>query len=77
MIGPPSQVNSLSFHLVQKTPVTSGAQFLGNDIMVLFEFEQDGQEVRIASERHYRLVPPEELTSADLEKYKQAQLNDD
>jgi len=45
--------------------------------MVLFEFEQDGQEVRIASERHYRLVPPEELTSADLEKYKQAQLNDD
>ena len=47
-----------------------GAQFAENKIIVLFEFVEDGEEVRIASEKHYRLVAPGELTQAELEKYR-------
>ena len=46
-------------------------QFMQDDVIVLFEFEQDaGGELGIASERHYRLVPPEDVTQADLEAYR-------
>ena len=47
-----------------------GAQFAADNVIVLFEFVEDGDEVRIASEKHYRLVSPNELTLADLEKYR-------
>ena len=46
-------------------------QFMQDDVIVLFEFEQDaGGELGIASERHYRLVPPGDVTQADLEAYR-------
>ena len=46
-------------------------QFMQDDVIVLFEFEQDeGGELGIASERHYRLVPHGEVTQADLEAYR-------
>jgi len=48
-----------------------GAQFTGDGVIVLFEFEQTDAGVRISSEKHYRLVPPEELTEADLMNYRQ------
>ena len=47
-----------------------GAQFIADDMIALFEFEQDGDEIRIRSERHYLLVPPEEVTSEDLRHYR-------
>jgi len=48
-----------------------GAQFMGAGIIALFEFEQADGSVRISAERHYKLVPPEEVTREDLESYRQ------
>ena len=48
-----------------------GAQFMSNDVIALFEFEAADQGVGIASERHYKLVPPEDVTEADLRLYRQ------
>ena len=47
------------------------AQFLQDDVIALFEFEQADQGVVIVSEKHYKLVPPEEVTDADLDTYRQ------
>jgi len=46
-----------------------GAQFMANDVIALFEFEDSDHGVVVASERHYKLVPPEEVTEADLRAY--------
>jgi len=48
-----------------------GAQFLEGGVIVLFEFERNAEAVRIGCERLYKLVPPEDLTEADLETYRQ------
>ena len=45
------------------------AQFMDGGIIALFEFEQADGSVRISAERHYKLVPPEEVTKVDLENY--------
>ena len=45
------------------------AQFLQGDIIVLFEFEENGDKVSIVSEKHYKLVPSEEVTADDLKTY--------
>ncbi len=45
------------------------AQFLADDTVALFELQDQGDEVRIAGERHYILVPPEELKDDDLRAY--------
>lgn len=47
-----------------------GAQFIDDGVIVLFEFEQTDAGVRISSEKHYRLVPPEEVSDADLQSYR-------
>jgi hypothetical protein len=47
-----------------------GAQFLDESTIALFEFEQDENGISICSERHYRLVPPDEVTDTDLSAYK-------
>jgi len=49
-----------------------GAQSLDADLIALFEFQRQEGEVRIAAERHYRLVPPEQVSGADLEAYRRA-----
>jgi hypothetical protein len=46
------------------------AQFMTDDVIALFEFEQGEDGIRVASERHYRLVPPEGITEADLNSYR-------
>ena len=43
-----------------------GAQFMADDVIALFEFEQDGDDIRIAAEKHYQLVPPDAVTDEDL-----------
>jgi len=50
-----------------------GAQFMPDGLIALFEFEQSGNEIKIVSERHYRLVPGEEVTENDLASYRQRQ----
>ena len=49
------------------------AQFMTDEVIALFEFEQGEDGVRIASERHYKLVPPDEVTEKDLESYRRRQ----
>jgi len=48
-----------------------GAQFIADDVIALFEFEESNGEVRISSEKHYKLVAPKEVTEADLLNYRQ------
>jgi len=45
------------------------AQFMDDDVIALFEFEQTENEIAISSEKHYRLVAPDEMTAADLQNY--------
>ncbi|MGH7976477.1 MAG: endonuclease [Limisphaerales bacterium] len=47
------------------------AQFIAGDIITLFEFEQGSSGVSISSEKHYKLVPPKEISEADLKNYRQ------
>lgn len=47
------------------------AQFMENGAIALFEFEQSLEgEIAISSEKHYRLVKPNELSVEELEQYK-------
>ncbi len=48
-----------------------GAQFMADEVIALFEFENGDQGVAVASEKHYKLVPPEEVTEEDLRSYRQ------
>ncbi len=45
------------------------AQFMDDTVIALFEFEQTSDGVGIASERHYKLVTPDELSPEELERY--------
>ncbi len=47
-----------------------GAQFMQDDLIALFELELGEEGVRISAEKHYRLVPPEVLSTEELEMYK-------
>lgn len=47
-----------------------GAQSMAEDVIALFEFELGSQGVRVVSEKHYKLVPPEEVTPEDLAAYR-------
>jgi hypothetical protein len=48
------------------------AQFMGNDLIALFDFTKAEEEIKIASEKHYRLVPPEQLNDEDLKAYRES-----
>jgi hypothetical protein len=47
-----------------------GTQFTKENLIVLFEFEKKGKEVNIVSERHYRLVHPDEISDEELANYR-------
>jgi hypothetical protein len=40
------------------------------EMIALFEFEEGDNGVGIASEKHYKLVSPEEVTESDLDTYR-------
>jgi hypothetical protein len=46
------------------------AKFMQDDVIAMFEFEEGEMGLGISSEKHYKLVPPEEVTEADLETYR-------
>ncbi|MGH9344396.1 MAG: endonuclease [Terriglobia bacterium] len=48
-----------------------GAQFMLDDVIALFEFESTAQGISVAFERHYKLVPPDDVTEDDLRAYRQ------
>ena len=47
------------------------AQFMAGEVIALFEFEDTEEGVRVREERHYRLVPQEQLTVEELSRYRQ------
>ena len=49
-------------------PIAS--QFMADDLIALFELEDDGNEIKIVAEKHYRLVPADEVTPEDLRTYR-------
>ena len=54
-----------------------GAQFMDESKIALFEFADEGDGIRIALEKNYRLVSPDELTLADLEAYRRTRMQED
>ena len=46
-----------------------GAQFMEDDVIALFEYTLSGDDLRVANERHYRLVGQDEPTATDLDAY--------
>ncbi len=48
-----------------------GAQFVEPGLIALFEFEPSDGGLRIASEKHYRLVAPEAVSREDLAAYRE------
>lgn len=48
------------------------AQFMDDNVIALFEFEEADDEITIVRERHYNLVPSEELTRDELAAYRTA-----
>lgn len=45
------------------------AQFIDKNLIALFEFEQSKDGIKVTSEKHYRLVKPDELSPEELESY--------
>jgi hypothetical protein len=45
------------------------AQFMSDDTIALFELVLQGDDVKIAEERHYKLVPSDQITAVDLNLY--------
>lgn len=52
------------------------AQFVANNEIALFEFEESDGNITIIRERHYELVPPDQLTAEELKSYRQAASHD-
>lgn len=46
------------------------AQFMQDEVIALFEFDWTEAGVTVRNERHYRLVPSEEVTESDLASYR-------
>jgi DNA modification methylase len=53
-----------------------GAQFMTDGSIALFEFKMTDQGVKIANEKHYKLVSPDEVTPELLNQYKASLLTD-
>lgn len=47
------------------------AQSISDDVIALFEFEAAGNEIKIVSEKHYKLVKSKDLTIDDLKSYQE------
>ena len=46
-------------------------QFMADDLIALFELTVENDEVKVVEERHYRLVPGNQISSDDLRTYSQ------
>ena len=47
-----------------------GAQFLPGGVIALFEFELNSKGVQVSGEKHYKLVPYDDVTESDLSAYR-------
>jgi len=55
------------FPMLTCRPVS--AQFMADEVIALFELAMKGDEVKIAEERHYQLVPADSIQPEDLKSY--------
>lgn len=46
------------------------AQFMKDDVVALFELRETDEGIRVVLEKHYRLVPPDEVSAEDLAAYR-------
>jgi len=51
-------------------PRLTAVQFLEKDLIVMFELQRQGVEIRVLNEEHYRLVDPVEIDTNDLLSYR-------
>ncbi len=47
------------------------AQFMAKNVIAMFEFTQNADGVGVYSEKHYKLVPPKDVTEEDLLAYRE------
>lgn len=52
------------------------AQFMEDDNIALFAFEKSGSEIKVLREKHYQLVPPDQITDTDLLQYQERPLEE-
>jgi hypothetical protein len=45
-------------------------QFVDENVIAMFDFEETDKGIGTSTERDYRLVSPEEMTEKDLEEYR-------
>jgi hypothetical protein len=45
------------------------AQFLANDLIAMFELIADGDEIKVTEEKHYKLLPADQISKEDLKGY--------
>lgn len=45
------------------------AQFMSDDVIAMFELALDGEDVKLVEEKHYRLVPSDQISPDDLKLY--------
>ncbi|MEK7729659.1 MAG: endonuclease [candidate division KSB1 bacterium] len=50
------------------------AQFMADEVIALFEFIKSETGIKLSSEKHFRLVLPEEVTAENLENYRNTSL---
>lgn len=46
------------------------AQFMGQDLIAMFELAETAEGIRLRNERHYRLVPPGALSPEEVSRYR-------
>lgn len=51
-------------------PRTVSAQFMGDEVIAMFELSFDGNDVSIVREQHYKLVSANQISASDLDRYK-------
>lgn len=50
-------------------PRAVAAQFMENEVIALFELVVDDSDIKVVEERHYRLVPGDDIAQEDLDLY--------
>jgi hypothetical protein len=50
-------------------PRAIACQFMADEVIAMFQFEETNDGVSLMSEKHYKLVPPDEVTPEDLALY--------
>lgn len=52
------------------------AQFMEDNNIAMFAFEKSGSEIKVLREKHYQLVPPDQITDAELRQYQERPLEE-